>query len=236
MEKKILVIGATGDVGRGIAGQLLRSGYQVIAVGRGVDKLRALQEQLRSLGSLEVVAGSVENEESAAELAAQVRGRYPGLEGIVVSVNAPVREMPLASMPSGQLLDVMRTNVTTHLVAAKALIPILPIGGTYLAIGGGMADHVFPGLGAISMCQAAQRVMFKVLATEMQDRAVRIHELMLYSMIAGESNRGAHHPKWITDEDVGRHVVAILQNPDWFSDTILSLKSRAEAGYRPVAA
>lgn len=235
MEKRVLVIGATGDVGQGITEQLLRGGYGVIAAGRSMDRLRLLQGRLEPVGKLEVVAGSVENEESAARLVEEVRRSGHGLGGVVVSVNAPSQSMDLPSTSAGMLMEVLRSNLATHLVAAKAFIPVLPAGALYLAIGGGMADLVVPGMGVLSMCQAAQRVMFKVLAEEMKGCGVRIHELMLISMIAGESNRERAHPKWITDQDVGRHVTAILENPAWFPDPIITLKSRKDAGVQPGA-
>ncbi|MDY0012566.1 MAG: SDR family oxidoreductase [Rhodocyclaceae bacterium] len=236
MAKDIVVIGATGDVGQGIVDQLLRAGYRVIAAGRSVERLERLRSRLAGVGVLEVVAGSVEDEDAAASLVEQVGKLAHRLAGVVVSVNAPLEAMSLPNTRSGAFMEVLRTNLATHLVAAKSFIPALPAGANYLAIGGGMADLVVPGMGVLSMCQAAQRVMFRVLAEEMKDRGVRIQELMLVSMIAGESKRGQAHPKWwITDEEVGRHVLAILENPDWFPEPILTLKSRKEVGLRPTA-
>jgi NAD(P)-dependent dehydrogenase (short-subunit alcohol dehydrogenase family) len=236
MKKSVSVIGAAGDVGRGVAGQLLQAGYRVTAVGRNLGKLQALQRDLEPLGSIEVLAGSIEDEASTAALVARLQAESSALDGVVVSVNAAFHEMALKAVRSDELLALLQANVVSHLVAAKAMIPLLPTGGCYVAIGGGMADFVVPGMGPVSICQAAQRAMFRILAAEMKDSGVRIHELMLYSMIAGESNRGSHHPKWITDQDVGRHVVAVLQHPEWFPEPILALKSRKEAGQQPIAA
>jgi NAD(P)-dependent dehydrogenase (short-subunit alcohol dehydrogenase family) len=236
MSKSIVVIGATGTVGWGTVEQLLRSGYHAIAVGRNLDKLQSLARRFQDLGRLDVVVGSIESESTAAALVAQIRPLAPELAGVVVSVNAPAQEMLLADVDSSELLQVLQTNLVTHLIAAKSFISILPAGGTYLAIGGGMADLVVRGMGVLSICQAAQRAMLRGLAAEMGDRGVRIHELMLYSMIAGESSRASAHPKSLTDEDVGRHVVTVLNNPDWFPEAIISLKSRKEVGLQPVVA
>lgn len=233
--KNILVIGAAGDVGQGIAGQLLHAGHHVIAAGRSADKLRFLQQRLDQADAMKWLAGSVETEASAAKLREKVRSLTPQLDGVVVSVNAPVRPAAMADVDSNRLLEVLRTNLAAHLIAARTFIPVLPADALYLAIGGGMADTVFPGMGLLSVCQAAQRAMFRVLAAEMQASGVRIRELMLYSMIAGESNRAVAQPKWITADDVGRHVVAILDHPAWFPEPILSLKSRNDAGLPPVS-
>src|SRR5690606_4107965 len=233
MGRNIVVVGAGGDVGRGVTAQLLREGFRVVAVGRRMGRLAELKRDMEGLGHLELIAGSVADEESAAALVEKVKEVFPTPDGVVVSVKAPHQIMPLPTLESACFAEILRANLITHLVAAKSFVPLLARGGTYLAIGGGMADLVVPGMGTDSICQAAQRVMFKVLAEELSDRGVHIHDLMLHSMIAGHSNRGAHHPKWITDEDVGRHVAVILQHPDAFPETVITLRSRKEAGMKP---
>jgi hypothetical protein len=59
---------------------------------------------------------------------------------------------------------------------------------------------------------------------------VLIRELLLYAMIAGESKRDVAEPHWITAEEVGRHVGAIIADPAPFEGPILSLKSRRQIG------
>jgi len=233
MTTKVLVIGASGDVGQGIVEQLLAGGYQVVAAGRDLDKLRAVEARLGEPPGLDLIAGSIADEAAAATLGREVRRLAPSLAGVVVSVNGPLQTMALAEAESGAVLEVVRGNLLPHLIAARQFIPTLPQGAAYVAIGGGMADLVVPGMGVLSMCQAAQRAMYAVLARELADTGVRIHNLMLYSMIAGHSNRDRHHPKWITAEEVGRHLVAVLAHPEWFPEVTLALRSRGEAGQRP---
>jgi len=236
MKKNIAVIGAAGDVGQGVVDQLLQAGHRVIAVGRNAEKLENLSARLTARGQLDIVVGSVENEATAAALLAQIRELAPQLDGVVVSVNAPLEIKPLVDVDSTQLTQVLQANLVTHLVAAKTFVPALAPAGIYLGIGGGMADLIMPGFGMNSICQAAQRNMYRALAEELKDRGVRVQELMLYSMIAGASNRDKAHPKWITDDDVGRHVVAVIDNPAWFPEPIITLKSRKDAGLQPAAA
>src|SRR4051812_23692659 len=163
MTKCVLVIGASGDVGQGVASQLLQAGYRVIAAGRSADKLQALSQRLAAATALETVVGSVADETSAQALRAAVQQRAERLDAVIVSVNAPWQQAPLEAVSSRQLIDVLNTNLVSHLMAAQAFVPALPAGATYLAIGGGMADFVVPGFGPVSMCQAAQRAMFRML-------------------------------------------------------------------------
>lgn len=234
MSMQALVVGATGDVGRGVARQLLQAGWHVVAAGRRPDKLAALQAELAQAGTLQTVVGSVEDTASAHALWQAAGAGGARFDAVIVTVNGQFGELPLSEVTAGQLEDVLRQNLFPHLAAAQAIVPALADGATYLAIGGGMADLVFPGRGPISICQAAQRMVFRHLAEEWKDRPVRVHELMLYSMIAGHSNRASADPRWLTDEDVGRHVLAVLERPDWFNEPILTLKSRKAVAQQPL--
>ena len=62
MTGNAVVIGATGDVGRGIAKALLADGYQVIAVGRTQGKLDALRSDFPADAKMQAVVGSVADE------------------------------------------------------------------------------------------------------------------------------------------------------------------------------
>jgi len=57
-----------------------------------------------------------------------------------------------------------------------------------------------------------------------------VRELLLYSMIAGKSNAGKTEPTWVTDDEVGKHVSAILSDLNSFEGPILTVKSRKQIG------
>ena len=129
-----------------------------------------------------------------------------------------------------QVAAALRDNVLSHYAAAKSFIPIIPTGGVYLGIGGGMADLIFPGMVAVSMGQAALRNFYRFLVKDPACQNIHVRELMLYSMIAGKSNAGVAEPTWITDDEVGQHLSAILSDLDAFEGTILTVKSRKQIG------
>ncbi len=223
----ILLIGATGDVGHGIARVLVASGHNVLAVGRNEQRLNALSASLSS-PHLQTLLGSIEDEAHAAQLQELIRIRMPQLDAVVTSVNLPMKTVTLHTLSLDEVTATLRGNVGMHFVAAKTLVPMLRPGGLYLGIGGGMADFVGPGTGLMSMCQAAQRNLFRSLAIEFEERELRFRELLVCSMVAGNSNRDQAHPKWITDEEIGRYVRAILDQPEKFTETLLYLKSKTQ--------
>jgi short-subunit dehydrogenase len=74
MTGNAVVIGATGDVGRGIAKALLADGYQVIAVGRAQGRLDALRSDFPTDAKMQTVVGSVADEETGKAAAERVLG------------------------------------------------------------------------------------------------------------------------------------------------------------------
>jgi NAD(P)-dependent dehydrogenase (short-subunit alcohol dehydrogenase family) len=229
MTKNAVVIGATGDVGRGIAKALLADRYQVIAVGRTRDKLDALRSEFPADVRMQTVVGSVADEE-VGKLAAEQVLAFGAPHVVVTSVNGITTPKPVFDFSTAEVAASLRDSVLSHYAAAKCFIPILPAGGVYLGIGGGMADFIYPGMVTASMVQAALRNFYRFLAKEPACKDIHVRELMLYSIIAGKSNADAVDPTWITDDECGRHVSAVLADLSTFDGPILTVKSRKQIG------
>jgi NAD(P)-dependent dehydrogenase (short-subunit alcohol dehydrogenase family) len=233
----VLVIGGTGDVGQGIVNMLVKADYRVIAAGRNEERLSGLAQRLGHPANLRIVKGSVENEATAAALLAAVREGGDSLDAVTTTVNAPMRSSALLFERSADdLSQIFRVNLITHFVAAKTFIPAIAKGGVYMSIGGGLADFVRPGFGHHSMVQAALRMMLRTLAAELKDQPVVVRELIIASMVNGESRRSIAEPEWVTDLDIGEHVRAILERPHEFPDLIQTLRTRQQVGHPEFAA
>ncbi len=226
---RALVIGAGGEVGSAIAGELLRSGWQVVAVGRSQARLQALQQRWQPVGELPWRVGSVADAASATSLADALHQTFGGFDAVVTSVNGPVSPMAITSSDPRQVMATFQADLLPHLVAAQTFIPRLAPGSTYLVIGGGMADAVQPGLGAVSMVQAALRQLVRQLALENQGRGVRVHELLLRGLVLGHRQRSTGRAPVIDDAHVGRTVADILSLREPASEPVFTL-----AGRRPV--
>ena len=224
----ILLVGATGTVGRGIARRMTAAGWRVTAVGRDAERLAQVVQI--APGSIAAVAGSVASDAEAAALAGVLRGSGAPFDAIVTAVNLPPSPVPLLDCPADQLMEVLQGNLVTHLCAARALLPLLAPGGRYVGIGGGMADFTFAGLGPVSICQAAQRNMFRFLAMEGEERGASVVELMLYSNIVDPADEDTANPRDIRADEVGDHVLAVIERPAEFAGPILALKSRKQVG------
>jgi NAD(P)-dependent dehydrogenase (short-subunit alcohol dehydrogenase family) len=224
----LLVVGASGDVGRGIVEAAMLSGRRVVAAGREAGRL----EPLRNLGGperLALASGDLAGETAALRLWEAAHGAFGEVSDVVVSVSAANAAAPLLTRSLEDMAAVLAGNVLTHFVAAKVFLPRLPQAGLLIGIGGGTADFIFPGMAPVSMGQAALRMLYRGLAKECKAGA-QPRELLIVSMVAGQSNRAAAQPDWVTDREVGTHVCAILDAPERFPKPILHLRSRAQVG------
>jgi NAD(P)-dependent dehydrogenase (short-subunit alcohol dehydrogenase family) len=229
MTGTVVVIGASGDVGSGIATVLAAAGWRVIIVGRDPVKLVERRATLPADGDIVSIGGSVANDEDAAALVAKVTVvSVPDV--VIVTVNGPHSTVEVADLTAGTSARVFAANLNPHLVAARAFLPVMPAGGVFLGIGGGMADFVFPGMTAVSMAQAAQRVFYRYLAASKLAEERHVRELILASMIAGRRTAAIAEPHWVTAEEVGRHVLAVLGDLSAFEGPVLTLKSRKQVG------
>jgi NAD(P)-dependent dehydrogenase (short-subunit alcohol dehydrogenase family) len=230
--KQVLIVGGTGDVGSGVALELLKAGYRVIAASRGGPKAEALRERYRR-ERFQLVEGSVTDERSAAALLAAISERASSVDAVIASLNVqPHRPETLLQWDSAELLKTIHSNLITHFVAAKTFIPFVADGGIYIGIGGGMADKIFPYYGYNSMIQSALRTMFRYIDHEAKSRRIEIRELIISAMVTTDSKHNSGDPKfnWIADSEVGQHIRAIIQDPESFPGPVQLLNSPKGVG------
>lgn len=225
MNKKLLVVGASGDVGQGIVAAAAARGWQIVACGRTQAKLDGIAAQYEGVTALQ---GDLGTSESASELMLAAKTVLGALDAVVVSVNAPVKFLPLFDQDEASLVALFRSNIVSHFIAAKAALDVLPEDGVLLGLGGGMADFVPPNGAHQSMVQAGLRNIYRGLAKENKTRVIR--QMQIVSMVNGESKRERAEESWLTDRECGEHACAIMERPDQFKGPIVMLKSREGVG------
>jgi NAD(P)-dependent dehydrogenase (short-subunit alcohol dehydrogenase family) len=223
--KRVLVVGASGDVGQGVIAAAAAKGWAVVAAARSGDKLAPLQAEFGA----SVVQGDLISEEAASALWSAAEAVHGGIDAAVVSVNAPNTSRQMLEWIPDELASLVAHNVLTHFIAAKTFLPLTAASGYYVGIGGGAADFVIPELGHLSLCQAALRMMYRAIGCE-REAGPALRQLTIASMVAGPRKRAVADPNWLTNLEVGRHVCAILAEPQAFPDAIQRLQSRDQIG------
>lgn len=229
-DKTILVVGAAGDVGQGIVAAARTHGWRVVAVGRSADKLARFDGD----PGIASIVGDISTEAGAEAIWTGATSSFGAIDAAIIAVNAPNEIRPLTAWRPDELSVLFASNVVSHFIAAQIFIPRLPADGAFLGIGGGTADFIIPKMAPLSVMQAAQRMLYRGLAREQREGAA-IRELIIVSMVNGQSKRDRAQPDWVTDIEVGQHVCAILADPDLFPGPVLDLKSREQVGRPDIA-
>jgi NAD(P)-dependent dehydrogenase (short-subunit alcohol dehydrogenase family) len=213
-----LVVGATGRVGRGITEVLLRTGWDVVAVGRDAARLADLASSLPP-GPLTTFRGSLETAESTQAL---VDGTGAGaMDAVIITPSAPWEPRPVAACTWDEIVAHLERDLRPHVNAARAIIPSLHPDALYLALGGGMADWAVPGLAPVAMAQAAERSYLRAWHKEHRDGAA-IRELIVAAMVRGH-NADEAGPDALSSLEIAERVLQILTDPAAHRGPILTI-------------
>ena len=211
--KNIVVIGATGLVGGGIAGVLSTAGHRVFAIGRNRLALDALQIRFPQIRLLVADIGSDSGAQAAAAGAIAALGT---LDVVITSINPPRGKMKLRHTTSAQFAEFLGQSIISHFAAARAFLPVVAEAGAYVAVGGGSADFVWPNFGHISIAQAAQRMMLNVLATEYAELKIAVRNYMITAMVHDGTGK-----EGISAHQVGENIRAIVNDAEYGGKVVL---------------
>ncbi|QWP77781.1 SDR family oxidoreductase [Lysobacter sp. K5869] len=214
MKAPLVVLGATGGVGRGVVQAAIDSGRPVIAVARRSSELKALKAGYPD-ADLTVVTGSVANDAAGAKLARALRKLGRPLAGVVAAVCGGAERGRLLDNPAEFLRRKLDEDLLPHLAAARHLLPLLAErdrGGTYVLIGGPGSEHPWAGYGHRSIGAAALRMLARVLHDEARQLAVRVQLLAVDTPVCTEFNQRHSCPEWPSALSVGQRAMALIDH------------------------
>lgn len=212
MSAALVILGATGGVGRGVVRAALDRGHAVVAVARQVESLDALA--LENAGAnLVTLPGSVASDAEGAALAARLRDLRRPFAGIVASVCGSASSGRVLDQPSSFLRRKLDEDLLPHLAAARHLLPLLSEAGrgSYLLIGGPGSEHPWAGYGHRSIGAAALRMLARVLHDEARSVGVRVQLLTVDVPVCTAANRKHASSRWPSALAIGQQAVALIE-------------------------
>ena len=162
---RVLVCGASGALGSGVARALVAAGAKVVAAGRDEERLRAVAADC---GTAPVTFDVVDADSCREAVAAAVEA-LGGLDGLVVTVGAPAfgRAVDLDAAVSEELFAV---NALGPMALVRAAAPSLAEGGFVAVFSAILADQPTAGMGDYSAAKSALSAWLHVLRREERRR------------------------------------------------------------------
>jgi short-subunit dehydrogenase len=210
----IVVLGASGGIGRVIVNRLISAGHHVVAVARNREGLDELARRAVAPEQLILLPASVADDAGAALLAQDLRAMRRPLAAMVCCVGGPIESGRLIERSASFLLRTLEENVVSHFVAAKHLLPVLAESrpeGLYLLLGSPAAECTWAGYGHLSVSAVALRMLIQVLREEAKDLPVAIQLLQVGTPVRTEHNTRCACADWISAEKVADEVVVLIE-------------------------
>ncbi|RPE80178.1 SDR family oxidoreductase [Vulcaniibacterium tengchongense] len=208
----LVVLGATGGIGRGVVQAALEQGRPVVAVAADRAELQALRDRHPG-AELHTVVGAVTGDADGARLARALRRLGRPFAGVVAAICGDPERGRLLDRPAAFLRRKLDEELLPHLAAARHLMPLLAAGergGGYVLIGGPGSEHPWAGYGHRSVAEAALRMLARVLHDEARPLGVRVQLLAIERPVCTERNREHACPQWPSALAVGQRALALI--------------------------
>ena len=209
---RILVVGASGGIGRPLAAALAGRGARLALAGRDTGRFVAL-----GVGEVAALPFDLADDAAAPRLVAAAGETLGGLDGVVCCAGA-VAFGRLDETPIDVLHEIIAVDLVGPLMLARAAIPVLPRGGFVLNVSGVIAELPTAGLVPYSAAKAGISAGFRALAREVRSRGLSMIDARPPHTETGLASRGLHGkpPKMRTGLDPAvvaeRLVLAIEQD------------------------
>lgn len=217
MTGTVVVLGATGNIGREVTAQLVARGRRVVAVARNVERLKALAKRVNGHDRLVIVPGSVDTEFNAEHLARTIRDQGYRISAVVSCLRGPFENGRLLSRPAPDFVRSLEADVVAPFIAAKHFIPLLAEagpGGLYLFLGGPMASCAWSGYGHLSVAASALQMLTQVIREEVKELPVIVQELQIGTPVRSDANADCACPDWIGADEVAGRVISLIERRD----------------------
>lgn len=214
--KRVVVAGATGDIGKGIARMLMQSGAQVVITGRNQDKLAQVAQTI-GLGADRYQAADLSK---AADIEALYQKATQALGEVDILVNAAGIGIikPIELLTEAEFMQTIQTNLLGAFLLVKAFLPGMKVQkkGLIINIPGVLGKVPMAGAAAYAASKYGLTGMMQSIREELKRTDIRITNLFLGGVDSAfwdTIDLRVQRDKMIVAEEAARAVWFLCQQP-----------------------
>lgn len=174
--KRVLLTGATGGIGKHLALLLVRKGAKLAIVGRDMDKLEALANQIAQKGmATEQIIADFEVNGTAERVAAEALEKL-GTVDILINNAAILDFIQFEDQTPERIAQMIHINVTAPVQLARALLPHFKASnqGHYVMVGSILGSIGFPHYATYCATKFAVHGFSQALRRELVDTNIGV--------------------------------------------------------------
>lgn len=216
MRRPLLILGATGPIGRGVVQAAVGAGRPVIAAGCDEPGLATLRTAYPD-ADLQLVHANFRDDAGAASLVQALHALRRPIEGVIATLCSDRERGRLLDQPASRLRDTIDDIVIPHLAAARHLLPMLASAGRsggYVLIDGPGGAHPWAGYSHRSVAAAALRMLARALHDEARNLPVRVQMLSVELPVRTDANAAQACAHWPSAVSIGRRALAMIDRRD----------------------
>lgn len=192
VDKKVVVVGGSSGIGLGVAEAALRTGAQVVIVGRSAEKLQAAKRALDADGRLTSIVGDMTNE---AEIA-RMFGEVGAFDHLVSTAGTPPPGDPIGQTDMDFVRGFVDNKLIGAVMLAKHAVPGLKAAGSMTFTSGINKDKPpIPGGAVVSAIAGSFSYFARALALELGPTRVNVVspgwvDTPMWDELVGEAKSG----------------------------------------------
>ena len=180
LENKIaLITGASRGIGKAIALKMAEEGATAILVGRKMESLKAVEEEIsKAGGKADCFTCDVKENDQVVAMVQDIIKKYERID-ILVNNAGISKEMPFLEMPIEVFDEICEMNLRSVMLMMKAVLPYMAEqkSGNVVNIGSGAALRGLPGSAAYAASKAAVVCLTQAVGDEMRKDGIRINAI-----------------------------------------------------------
>ncbi|MGF1466845.1 MAG: SDR family oxidoreductase [Sandaracinaceae bacterium] len=205
-DRTLLITGASGIVGWGLAHAAIAAGARLVLPSRSAQGVEALQ---REFGGTAVLATRYDVTSSAnlERLRETVLSTFGRLDHVIAPMGGWWQKGPTLTQDVGELSALLSTYVEAQLRLLQAMAePLRAAGGSYTLVSGAAGERHVRRAGLLVVAVRAQYALSSVLRRELDEDTLRFNEVRVACRIERETRAGAVPAKL-----AGAHLLEALR-------------------------